>query len=196
MESAHHSFSRPDCNSTADVSSFTPRAALSAIPFVSDLCGVDVQWFHENSSQDLPNSEEFTVQMTFGFLVGSENFCKLFWVSWEVLFYMGRIAATELPNLVPQQRIGDYVVIHILHWKRLWSAVFLSHQNFPPWARLYPYLFCKKSLLFLSSTRCHNFGLSEVSIDTVLTWTVYHFARCSIGNSCEELGEYLCGWTF
>ena len=29
-----------DCNSTADVPSFTLRSVLSAIPFVSDLCGV------------------------------------------------------------------------------------------------------------------------------------------------------------
>ena len=32
MESAHHFSSRPDCNNTADVPSFTLRAALSAIP--------------------------------------------------------------------------------------------------------------------------------------------------------------------
>ena len=43
MESAHHFSSRPDCNNTADVPSFTLRTALSAIPFVSDLYGVDVQ---------------------------------------------------------------------------------------------------------------------------------------------------------
>ena len=42
MESAHHSSSRPDCNNTAEVPSFTLRTALSALPFVSDLCGVDV----------------------------------------------------------------------------------------------------------------------------------------------------------
>ena len=35
--------SRPDWNSTADVPSLILRTALSAIPFVSDLCGVDVQ---------------------------------------------------------------------------------------------------------------------------------------------------------
>ena len=34
---------QPDCNNTAEVPSFTQRTALSAIPFVSDLCGVDVQ---------------------------------------------------------------------------------------------------------------------------------------------------------
>ena len=33
----------PIANSTADVPSFTLRTALSAIPLVSDLCGVEVQ---------------------------------------------------------------------------------------------------------------------------------------------------------
>ena len=42
MEAAHRFSSRPDCNNTADVPSFTLRTALSAIPFVSDQCGVDV----------------------------------------------------------------------------------------------------------------------------------------------------------
>ena len=46
---------------TAEVPSFTLRTALSAIPFVSDLCGVDVQWFQDNSSQDMPNSKEMSV---------------------------------------------------------------------------------------------------------------------------------------
>ena len=43
MESAHHSLSRLDCNSAADIPSFTLRTALSAIQVVSDLCGIDVQ---------------------------------------------------------------------------------------------------------------------------------------------------------
>ena len=47
MESAHQFSSRPDCNNTAEVPSFTLRFAFSAIPFVSDLCGVDVQWIPE-----------------------------------------------------------------------------------------------------------------------------------------------------
>ena len=51
--------SRPDCNDTADVPSFTLRTALSAIPFVSDPCGVDVQWFQENSLQDFPKFQGF-----------------------------------------------------------------------------------------------------------------------------------------
>ena len=52
VESAHQLSSRPDCNNTAEVPSFTLRTALSAIPLVSDLCGVDVQWFQERSSQN------------------------------------------------------------------------------------------------------------------------------------------------
>ena len=40
MESAHQFSFRPDRNNTAEVPSFTLRTALSAIPFVSDLCGV------------------------------------------------------------------------------------------------------------------------------------------------------------
>ena len=35
IESDHHLSSNPDCNNTADVPSFTRRAARSAIPFVS-----------------------------------------------------------------------------------------------------------------------------------------------------------------
>ena len=48
-------------NNTAEVPSVTLRTALSAIPFVSDLCGVDVQCFQERFSQALPNSKELSV---------------------------------------------------------------------------------------------------------------------------------------
>ena len=41
--------------------SLTLRTALSATAVVSDLCGVDVHWFQEKSSQDLPNSMELSV---------------------------------------------------------------------------------------------------------------------------------------
>ena len=33
----------------------------------------------------------------------------------KFLFCTGRIVTTELPSLVPPQRIDDYVEIHILH---------------------------------------------------------------------------------
>ena len=51
----HQFSSGHDCNNIADVPSFILRAALFAIPFVSERWGVDVQWFHERSSQALPN---------------------------------------------------------------------------------------------------------------------------------------------
>ena len=60
MESAHQFSSRPDCKNTAEVPSFHLGTALSSIPFVSDRCGVDVQWFQEKSSQALPNSKELS----------------------------------------------------------------------------------------------------------------------------------------
>ena len=89
MESAHQFSSRHDCNNTAEVPSFTLRTALSAIPCVSDLCGVDVHSFQDSSLQDLPISKEFSVWMTFGFLSGSRNCCKLLCVSWEVFVLHG-----------------------------------------------------------------------------------------------------------
>ena len=61
MESAHQLSFIPDCKNTAEVPSFSLRTALSAIPFVSDLCGVDVQFFQERSSQALPNSKELSM---------------------------------------------------------------------------------------------------------------------------------------
>ena len=71
-------------HSTADVPSLMLRTALSTIPFVSDLCGVDVEGFQDNSSLDLPNSKELSEKKTFGFLVRFRNFIRFFWVSWEV----------------------------------------------------------------------------------------------------------------
>ena len=48
---------------------------------------VDIQWFHERSSQALPNSKELWVWMTLGFLLGSKNFSKLLSDSSEVFFF-------------------------------------------------------------------------------------------------------------
>ena len=82
------------------VPSLILRTALSAIPLVSELCG--------NFSKDLPKCK-----MTFGFLVGSKNFCKLFPEKFS--FCTDKIGSTELPSLVPRQRIDDCFEIHILH---------------------------------------------------------------------------------
>ena len=66
-----------------------PFLAVSAIPFVSYRGGVDVQWFQDKSSHDLPNSKDLSVQVTLGFVGRSKNFCKLFCVSWEVFVLHG-----------------------------------------------------------------------------------------------------------
>ena len=60
MGSTHHFSSKLDCNNTAEVPSQTLRTALSAIPFVSDRWGVDVQLFQDTSSQDLRYSKELS----------------------------------------------------------------------------------------------------------------------------------------
>ena len=118
--------------------------------------------------------------MTLGFLVSSTSFMELFRVSWEIyfarvgcnplrshlfvpenfVFYMRSIVSTELPNLVPPQRIDDCYAIHFIHWELLWSAVIKS-QNVPLWARLYQYVFCKRTLLFSSSRTYRNVDPSE-----------------------------------
>ena len=89
MESVLQFSSRPDCNNIAEMLSFILRSALSAIPFTSDLCGVDVQWFQGKFSQALPNFKELSVYMTLGFPSGSKNFCKLLCDSWEVFVLHG-----------------------------------------------------------------------------------------------------------
>ena len=89
MESAHHFSSKPHCNSTAEVPSLSLCTALSAVPFVSELWGVNAQWFQDNSSQALPNSKELRVWMTCGLTIGSRNFRKLCSVSWEVFVLHG-----------------------------------------------------------------------------------------------------------
>ena len=70
-------WSMPDCNDTADVPSFTLRAALASMPFVSDRRCVEVPWFHDKTSQALPNSIELSVSMTLGFLSENDVFCGM-----------------------------------------------------------------------------------------------------------------------
>ena len=83
------------------------------------------------------------------------------------LFCTGCIVTTELPNLVPQQRIDGYYVIHSLHWE-LCDPQLWNHQNFPLWVRLSQHVFCKKPLSFSSSSRNRNLDLSELLLATPL----------------------------
>ena len=68
-------------------------------PIRSWIVRVDVQWFHERSSQALPNSKELWVLMPFGFLVGSKNFSKLLSDSCEVFFF-ARVRSNPLSSQV------------------------------------------------------------------------------------------------
>ena len=150
METTHHSLSRPDCNTTAGVPHFTLRTAVSAIPFVSDLCGVDVQWFQDNSSQDLPNSEEFVSVNDFelprrhqeihGTSLSSSGSPEKF------LFYSGRIVPIELPYLAPQQRIDDCYVISHPSLRTLWSA-FITSPKFSAWGTPVPSRLLQEALV-------------------------------------------------
>ena len=154
MESAHHSLPRPDCNNT-----FTLPTALQSHLFlicVALTCN-DSRIITRKTCQFPRNCQ---CKWLFGFLVGSRNFIRLFWVSWEVFVYMCRIVTTALPNLVPPRHIDDCYAIHFLHWE-FCDLLLSSHQHFPLWARLYQLVFCKKPSLFLSSCTYRNLGSSE-----------------------------------
>ena len=79
--------SRPDRNSTAGVPSPFLRNALSAIPLVSNVLT------YNDSRKGLRKicqiQETCQCGMTFGFLLDSKNFCKLFCVSCEVFVLHG-----------------------------------------------------------------------------------------------------------
>ena len=122
MESAHHFSYRPDCNNTTDVrtqmsfSLILRTAALSAIPLVSDLCGVDVQWCPGKiftGFAQIPGICQ--CKWLYGFLSAPRTFVSSFVFSEKFLFYMGMIVSAVLPSLVPLQRIDDCFEIHILH---------------------------------------------------------------------------------
>ena len=52
---------------------YSAHCSSSAITFVSDLCGVDVQWFQERSSQALPNSQGIVSVNDFRLPVGLQE---------------------------------------------------------------------------------------------------------------------------
>ena len=60
------------------------------IPFVSDLCGVDVQWFQERSSQALPHSKELSSVNDFRFPVGFQELLQ------ALLCFLRRFCSTRM----------------------------------------------------------------------------------------------------
>ena len=90
MESAHHFSSRPDCNNTADVPSFTLRTALSAIPFVCDLCGVDVTMISGKIFTSFAKFQGIVSVSDFRLPIRLQELLQApFCVSWEVFVLHG-----------------------------------------------------------------------------------------------------------
>ena len=100
METAQYSLPRPDCNSTAGVPFFTLRTVLSAIKFVSDLCGVE---------RTMIPGKVFTRFAKFQGIVSVNDFwfprrlgsCK------KNLICKGMIVSTLLPSPAPRLHIHD-----------------------------------------------------------------------------------------
>ena len=127
MESAHQFSFRLDCNNTAEVPSFTLRTALSAIPFVCDLCGVDVQWFQERSSQAFAKFQR---------IVSVNDFRLPFWLQ-ELLqaplcflrsFWFARIRLDPLGGQVLHHDSISMICFEISQpsLRTLWSVVIKS----------------------------------------------------------------------
>ena len=124
MESAHHSLSRPDCNSTADVPSFTLRAALSQQSHLFPICVVST---YNDSSKDLQklcqipkNCECKWPQASYS---APRTFANSFVFPEKFLFCADTTGSIGWPSNAQRLHIDDCFEIHNLHWEILWSAV-------------------------------------------------------------------------
>ena len=93
--------------------SSTLCTALSAIPFVSDLCGVDVQWFQREiftgfaEFQGIVSVNELLVSSRVpGTFASFSGFLVKFW------FCTGTPGSIEWLDPAPRLRIGDCFEIH------------------------------------------------------------------------------------
>ena len=68
-----------------------------------------------DSTTDLHNIFRIPVQLTFGFSDGWRKVLKLFPSDVKILFCMDKIASIEWQDLVPRQRIGGCLLIHVPH---------------------------------------------------------------------------------
>ena len=76
----------------------------------------------------------------------------------RILFCTERIESTEWQDLVPRQRTGDCLLIHIPRWG-LCDPPLSGHQTFLHEVKLRQCVFCKRLLVFWFSSRRRNFGL-------------------------------------
>ena len=119
--------------------------------------------------------------MTFGFLVGSRNFIRLFWVSWEVFVLHGYDKSCTstayrwlLRDLLSSLRI-------------LWSAVIKSPKMFRTGHDCTSTSSARSPPYFRPQTDIAILVLRKVRVDTMLTRTQYHF--------CSQLHWKFMRWT-
>ena len=183
MESAHHSLSRPDCNNTADVLSFTLRAALFAI------CGVDVEWFQERSLQALPNSKDCQCKWLQASYSAPRTFASSSAFPEKFLFCTDTAGSIGWPSPAPRQR--DRWLFRDSH---LWSAV--KSPNFSAGGTASPVRFLQGALVILVHLQISQFRSFGKWIKTLcLPEPDTAFARGSNGNSWEELEASRCSGT-
>ena len=145
MESAHQLSFRPDCNNTAEVPSFTLRTALSAIPLVSDRCGVVVQWFQERSSQALPNSKKCQCNWLYTSYLAPKTFASFSGFLAKFCFCTETTGSIWWLDPAPRLHIDDCFEIRNCHWGPC-DLLLSSHQKFLHDVRLRHCVFCMEPL--------------------------------------------------
>ena len=132
----------------------------------------------------------------------------------KFLFCTGRIVTTELPSLVPQQRIDDYFVTHILH-KELCDPLIFKSPKISAVGTIVPVRLLQGDLVILVLSRYRNFGCSGsdwryyaypipllLAALTVISWEELESSRCSGTlsptrfslNSSGQSGRTRNGW--
>ena len=142
MESAHHFSSEPDCNSTAEVPSFS-------VPLFQlfHACRNGVVLMYKDSKTTLhklcQTPRSCSYKRLSAWLSARETFVNSLLFPEKILFYKDTII--EKPNPAPRLHTGDCFEIHILH-KELCDLLLSSHQNFLLEVLDYQCVFCKEPL--------------------------------------------------
>ena len=160
---------RLDCNNTAEVLSFT---ALSAIPCVSDLCGVLT---YNDSRKDLHKLCQIPRTCQCKWLsvsyLAPRTFASSFVFPEKFLFCTDALGSIEWPSPAPWLHIDDCFEIHNLHWEPC-DLLSSSHQKFLHEVPLRHCVFCTVPILGPLADLAISVFKEEMSINTVLTQIV------------------------
>ena len=162
------------------------RTAPSAIPCVSDLCGVDVQGFQERSSQALPNSKEIvSVNDLKASYSAPRTFASSFFLCFLRSFCFARIRLDPLSGQVLHHDCISMIV----------SRITFFNENFVIRCDQVTKIFCTKydctstssarsSLLFFVFKQISQFGSFGKCVNTLfLPEPGSTFGRGTIGRS-------------